>query len=68
MKYYKVPEDEMRELVYDSMKLAALENGGIDNWGYYGDSIDAFEEANGEDLESIVERAMKEDYLCENYS
>lgn len=56
MKYYAVSEDELRELIHDSMELCALENGGVDNWGGYCESIDAFEEANGE----LYECATKE--------
>ena len=48
MKYYAVSEDELRELIHDSMKLCALESGGVDNWEWYGVAISDFEENNGE--------------------
>lgn len=47
-KYYKISESELCELIHDSMKLCALENGGVDNWEWYGASIRDFEENNGE--------------------
>lgn len=47
-KVYAVYESELLELIHDSMKLCALENGGVDNWEWYGTSIKEFEENNGE--------------------
>lgn len=47
-KVYAVYENELLELIHDSMKLCALENGGVDNWEWYGASIKEFEENNGE--------------------
>ena len=38
-KTYQVSESELIELIHDSMKLCALENGGADNWILYIDSI-----------------------------
>ena len=70
MKYYKVPEDTLREFIYESMILAALENGGVDNWEWYGPSIKTFKEANanpGEGFWDMVERVMKEDYVNSEY-
>lgn len=60
MKIYAVYETELLELIYDSMKLHALEDGGVDNWEWYGTSIKEFEENNGE----LYELAKKE---LENY-
>lgn len=59
-KVYAVYQSELIELLHDSMKLAALENGGVDNWEWYGASIHEFEENNGE----LYELAKKE---LENY-
>ena len=41
-KYYKVSEEELRELLDAYYRLTALENGGVDNWCWYSDSIDDF--------------------------
>ena len=38
-KYYKVSESELLELLTAQCTLIALENGGVDNWEWYGDSI-----------------------------
>lgn len=59
-KWYKISESELRELIHDSMKLCALESGGVDNWEWYGVSISDFEENNGE----LYDCAAKE---LENY-
>ena len=59
-KIYGVYESELVELIHDSMKLCALEEGGVDNWEWYGTAINDFEENNGE----IYELAKKE---LENY-
>lgn len=41
-KYYKISERQLLELLADSAKLIALENGGVDNWNWFGDSIKEF--------------------------
>lgn len=45
MIYCLVPKDELKDLLYDSLKLQALECGGVDNWDWYGDSIRDFIDA-----------------------
>lgn len=42
MTYCLVPKDELKDLLYDSLKLQALECGGVDNWSWYGESIGDF--------------------------
>lgn len=42
MIYCLVPKDELKDLLYDSLKLQALEYGGVDNWSWYGESIGDF--------------------------
>lgn len=61
-KIYQVSESELIELIHDSMKLCALENGGVDNWEWYGVSICDFEEANGNELYELARKEL------ENYS
>lgn len=39
---------QLLSLIKDSIKLNALECGGVDNWTWYGESIDKFEEENGD--------------------
>lgn len=47
-KQYLVNESELIELLHDSFKLMALENGGVDNWNWYSQSIANFEKGQGE--------------------
>ena len=39
MRRYVVKESELLELLEARLRLAALENGGVDNWEWYGDSL-----------------------------
>ena len=39
-------ESELRELLHDSLKLSALESGGVDNWGWYGEALCDYLENN----------------------
>lgn len=45
MIYCLVPKNELMDLLYDSLKLQALECGGVDSWTWYGDSISDFIDA-----------------------
>lgn len=45
VKYCLVPKDELKELLYDSLTLQALEVSGVDNWSNYDASIADFIEA-----------------------
>ena len=38
MKYYKISEDELRELLEDYLELSMLNWDGVDNWAWYGAS------------------------------
>lgn len=38
-KYVWIKKSEYDELIKDSFKLQCLENGGVDNWTWYGDSL-----------------------------
>ena len=44
-KYRLVPETELRHYIEAWLKLQALENGGVDNWEWYGASLGDFLEA-----------------------
>ena len=39
MRRYVVKESELLELLEARLRLAALENGGVDNWEWYGESL-----------------------------
>lgn len=58
-KVYVIYENELKELLHDSLKLMALENGGVDNWEWYGDSLNDFLNSNGEeDFYKIAEKEL----------
>lgn len=64
MNYYKIPEDELRNLILADLTLDALKEAGVFNWQGY---QTAFEEycshyyANC--IEEIVEDELKEGYF-----
>lgn len=39
---YIINEDRLKELLLAENKLLALENGGVDDWIWYGDSLKEF--------------------------
>lgn len=47
MRYYKVEESMLKELIHNTEMLEALEAGGVDNWSGIVDAIDEYESANG---------------------
>ena len=62
MRFYKIDEATLRDLLAGAHHYWALENGGVDNWMWESDSrndyIDTYNNANGtnyEDIEEIVE-------------
>lgn len=59
MKYYIVEENLLKELWIHDLKLAALENGGVDNWEWYGESIgDFLKEQKAENFEELMEKEI----------
>jgi len=41
MTYFKINADDLRDLLYDSVKLHCLEEAGVDNWfGYMENRIE----------------------------
>lgn len=41
-KFYKISESELITLLTDSLRLTALDEGGVGNWTWYGDNFDEF--------------------------
>ena len=41
-KYYRISEEELRELLDTYYRFTALEHGGVDNWIWYSDSMEDF--------------------------
>lgn len=71
MKYYEIDEQDLKSLLYQAHKLTALESGGVDNWGWYGESISEFCKEVKEEipvlknepevyLEDIADEALKQ--------
>lgn len=58
MKYYKITEDELLNFIVSDMRLSALENGGVDNWEWYGVSLDDFIEYNKENYSMFKGRGI----------
>lgn len=58
MKYYKIAEDELLNLIESDMRLCALQNGGADNWEWYGVSLDNFIEYNKENYSMFKGRGI----------
>jgi hypothetical protein len=55
MKEITIPIKEYIDLLIDSEKLSRLEQGGVDNWEWYSDSLYKF---NG-DLDEWIEELKK---------
>lgn len=52
-----VERGKLISLISDSLKLQALENGGVDNWEWYSVSLtDFLDEENADDFDEIAER------------
>ena len=49
------------ELMVDSEKLRRLENGGVDNWDWYGDSLNDPEEESLEEFEENLKAGNLEE-------
>ena len=64
-KQYLVNESELIELLHDSFKLIALENGGVDNWYWYSQSITDFEKNQGE-LYTLAHEELSNYDILEN--
>ena len=58
MKYYRIAEDELLNLIESNMRLCALENGGVDNWEMNGVSLDNFIEYNKENYSMFKGRGI----------
>ena len=41
-KYYLVEEEDLLQLLKNSIKSKALASGGVDNWHYYCDAINDY--------------------------
>ena len=66
-KCYRISESMLRELLFESLKLNALEAGGVDNWPGYYDAIVDFMKENGTSetltLYDIVDNDLMKDFV-----
>lgn len=58
MKYYKIAEDELLNFIESNMRLCALQSGGVDNWEWYGVSLNNFIEYNKESYSMFKSRGI----------
>ena len=58
MKYYKIAEDKLLNLIESDMRLCALVNGGVDNWEWYGVSLGNFIEYNKENYSMFKDHGI----------
>ena len=74
-KYRLVPEKTLLLLIENSLRLNALESGGVDNWTWYGDSFNSFlsrynpgldfDDDNFMDFTAIAEQEVKGYTSCQ---
>lgn len=67
MKEYVISEQKLLSLLEDSARLTALENGGVDNWGWYSESLRNYVDSFSEEIlpdnywfEDVAEDLLKE--------
>ena len=69
--YIAISAKEYQELLASSMKLCALESGGVDCWNFYGESLHDFKrelpDSYGDAFWQWVEYMKSDDETCEDY-
>ena len=69
--WYKIKEEDLLNLIYDHLKLEALESYGVDNWPWYSEAIEDYmnEIAETEELSlyDVARRLMKTKYYGTKY-
>ena len=69
--YIAIPVKEYQELLADSMKLRALESGGVDCWPGYRESLNDFKKELPDSYSDAfwqwVEHMKSDDETCEDY-
>ena len=54
--YVKITEEEYKDLLINSLELQYLLIGGVDNWEWYGESLEGF----SEEAKQIKKRSYSE--------
>lgn len=71
--YIAISAEDYKALLTDSMRLRALECGGVDDWNWYGESISDFKEEllnSYDDNDAFwqwVEHMKSNEQTCEEY-
>lgn len=63
-KYYKISKDDLYELLKAANRYWALDYGGVDNWEWYGDSVQDYIRAyleDDKDFRKKIHLATEED-------
>lgn len=61
MKIYLINEEELDNLIMDSLTLQALDAGGVNSWSWYGDSVkDFLQEAGVKEFEELILKTKEE--------
>ena len=70
MKYVRVRVQRLAKLLRHEIELLALQDGGVDNWDWYGDcfteEVDELLEADDEDLIKLKGFTIHDIYTNEN--
>ncbi len=59
----QVDEKRLAELIRNEQKLKLLENGGVDNWDWYGDSLNPEDGITYDDIQDMSDDEVIEKYL-----
>ena len=62
-KKYLVDENILAELLREEQKLKLLENGGVDNWEWYDDSLNPDDGITYDDIQDMSDDEVIEEYL-----
>ena len=56
----EIPKDKLETYINGYLQLMALEQGGVDNWSWCGDSIRDFLDRHGaDDFDELVEKEIE---------
>lgn len=71
MKYYRISEPALKELLEAAFTFYALQGGGVDNWQWYSDSIhdyisesSAIDFVNYDSMEEVAASALENYKIC----
>lgn len=67
--YVKISVSELSRLREDALTMTALERGGVDNWEWYGDSLDSYAKNNTEyeEWDDYIYDTCSEEYILKHY-